>query len=320
MLFSIVIPLYNKAHTISLTLMSIEKQTYRDFEVIVVNDGSTDNSLYIVNNFDCNFKVTIISQPNRGVSIARNKGIEESNGEYICFLDGDDEWESEYLSKVNEAVRQYTDSGLIITGRYYKDSISKIKTPILFESKKNRISIVDFFENPHQFVHISSTTVKRSIISNYFKNNEYFLPHQKVKEDFTFLYKLALNTSVIYIGFPLSTYKGNVIGQATSILKDQQRLFDTILYLNTVVCEWESLKKNNVEFRYFLRFEFLHILWKNLLKGKDDHLETMVKKVKYDSIFNSFEKFIIKRFRKSKYFLLIYIAVSKMIRRIKYKS
>ncbi len=89
--FSIIIPLYNKELSIRATLESVLNQTYPHFELIIVNDGSTDRSLEIARQFT-DTRITIIDVPNSGVSNARNIGIAKANGEYITFLDADDLW------------------------------------------------------------------------------------------------------------------------------------------------------------------------------------------------------------------------------------
>ncbi|MBO6271731.1 glycosyltransferase family 2 protein [bacterium] len=88
---SIIIPVFNAEKTISKCLNSILKQVYKNWECIIINDGSTDNSLAICKEYqnkDKRFK--IFTTENKGVSAARNKGIKESTGEYICFVDADD--------------------------------------------------------------------------------------------------------------------------------------------------------------------------------------------------------------------------------------
>ena len=89
--YSVVIPMYNKAEYIRYTLKSVLAQSFHDFEVIVVDDGSTDNSLKIARQTDSD-KIRIIAQENQGTAVARNTGIEHASGEYIAFLDVDDEW------------------------------------------------------------------------------------------------------------------------------------------------------------------------------------------------------------------------------------
>lgn len=89
MKISVIIPLYNKEKQIRYTIDSILKQDFTDFELIIINDGSTDNSLKIVKEIN-DERIKIINQTNAGVSVARNRGIDEAKGEYVFFIDADD--------------------------------------------------------------------------------------------------------------------------------------------------------------------------------------------------------------------------------------
>lgn len=96
-LISIIIPLYNKASSIKETVLSVLSQDYTDFEIVIVDDGSTDNGPDIVKSFQDN-RIRLISQENQGVSKARNKGIEEAIGDWLLFLDADDKLGKDCLS------------------------------------------------------------------------------------------------------------------------------------------------------------------------------------------------------------------------------
>lgn len=116
-MISVVIPLYNKAQNICATLQSVCAQTYMDWECIVVDDGSTDGSANVVKNYirtleieDCKFK--ILSQENFGVSAARNRGIQEAEGEYIALLDADDQWDSHYLEEQVRMIHDFPDAAM----------------------------------------------------------------------------------------------------------------------------------------------------------------------------------------------------------------
>lgn len=108
MKISVIIPLYNKGYSIQRCIDSVLLQTDEPFEVIVVNDGSTDNSLNIVqkkyrSEIEKGF-IKVINQENKGVSAARNKGIESCSSEYICLLDADDEWKPEFLKRMSSLI------------------------------------------------------------------------------------------------------------------------------------------------------------------------------------------------------------------------
>lgn len=107
-----IIPLYNKADTVLRTLASVEAQAFRDFEVILVDDGSTDDGVAVIRNSRFAGLCRILSQPNKGVSAARNAGAALANGGYLCFLDADDEWLPPYLQKMFDLIRRFPGAGL----------------------------------------------------------------------------------------------------------------------------------------------------------------------------------------------------------------
>ncbi|WP_455845537.1 glycosyltransferase family 2 protein [Pantoea agglomerans] len=96
-LFSLIIPVYNSQKTIKRTLLSVLKQTFSSYEVIVVNDGSSDSTANILQEFSAYSKVTVIHQINAGVSAARNSGMQQARGEYVLFLDADDWVDDNFL-------------------------------------------------------------------------------------------------------------------------------------------------------------------------------------------------------------------------------
>lgn len=99
-LVSIIIPCYNAEKYIAETIQSVINQTYKNWELMVVNDGSTDNSPDIIKEFVANDnRIAFIDKPNSGVSDSRNKGLAKAKGAYIAFLDADDVWNFQYLEK-----------------------------------------------------------------------------------------------------------------------------------------------------------------------------------------------------------------------------
>jgi glycosyltransferase involved in cell wall biosynthesis len=112
--FSVIIPLYNKEPHIKRALDSVINQTVQDFEIIVVNDGSTDKSADVVKTFS-DARIRLINQKNAGVSVARNRGINEAKSELIAFLDADDEWMPDYIETILRLREKYPCAGLYAT-------------------------------------------------------------------------------------------------------------------------------------------------------------------------------------------------------------
>lgn len=105
-MFSVVIPLYNKELSITNTIQSVLNQTFQAYEIVIVNDGSTDCSVKKVKQFN-DKRIRLIHQKNQGVSSARNRGIKEAKYNWIAFLDGDDLWSKKYLQSIYSKINIY---------------------------------------------------------------------------------------------------------------------------------------------------------------------------------------------------------------------
>lgn len=312
--FSVVIPLYNKSHTIVRTLRSVLKQTYKEFEIIIVNDGSTDNSLEVIKAFTSDIRLRIVEQHNQGVSAARNKGVLLANYDYIAFLDGDDEWLPEYLEKMKQAVDLYPQSGMFCCAGAYKENSDEILSYRIARKYQDKITKINYFENPHVFTHTSATIVHKK---EFHKCGGFPIGMRK-NEDFALFYSLALITTVVYCGFPLACYYGEVEGQATSLTVDNNKLeLDIINRFNLVHKTWEISGKKNKVYMIWLQYEVRHLfigaLRDNnyeLIKLVLNNLDQGIKECFYDLEFT-----LIKKERYNKVALL-YIMFTKIVWRI----
>lgn len=134
---SIVIPTYNRAHLIKKSLKSVLNQTYQNFEIIVVDDGSTDNTQEILESFNENRIKYIKHKQNKGTAAARNTGIKHSKCDFIAFQDSDDEWFPEKLEKEMKAFENSTIKvGVVYTGLWYVKNNSKKYVPYPQITKK----------------------------------------------------------------------------------------------------------------------------------------------------------------------------------------
>ncbi|MCB0333536.1 MAG: glycosyltransferase [Bdellovibrionales bacterium] len=134
--FSVVIPLYNKESYIQRAVHSVLSQDFENFELLLIDDGSTDGSVDSISSLeDC--RIRIIRQEHKGASAARNKGIEESLADYVAFLDADDEWKSSHLENISNLIESYPDVLLFSTNyelQLSKTSIVPSNLPFLEET------------------------------------------------------------------------------------------------------------------------------------------------------------------------------------------
>ena len=207
--FSIIVPLYNKAPYVHKALDSIISQTYQDWECIVINDGSSDNSLEVVKNFVDEFKIydlrfKIVDQSNAGVAAARNNGVIASHGEYLCFLDADDWWEPTFLEEMDKLITEYPDAGIYASNYiYYKPG----KTHVALSLPRGYMDYPKaYYEGSAMPVWIGATCMPRKV----FDEMVGFPLGIKLGEDFLLWAKTALHYPVAYSEKPLAYYNNNV--------------------------------------------------------------------------------------------------------------
>ncbi|MBW4602985.1 MAG: glycosyltransferase [Calothrix sp. FI2-JRJ7] len=125
---SIIIPAYNAERTILETIVSVQEQTFSNFELIVVDDGSTDRTLELLHNVK-DERLKIFSYENGGVCVARNRGISHANGEFIAFLDADDLWTPDKLELQLAALQQHSEAGVAYSWTYFMDEQGESLSP-----------------------------------------------------------------------------------------------------------------------------------------------------------------------------------------------
>jgi glycosyltransferase involved in cell wall biosynthesis len=123
-LISVIISVYNGEKTIQETIESVLNQTFRDFELIIINDGSTDATLEIINNIP-DPRIQIFSYPNAGLNASRNRGLSQAQGEYISFIDADDLWTADKLELQLKALQENAEAAVVYSWTDYIDENSQ---------------------------------------------------------------------------------------------------------------------------------------------------------------------------------------------------
>lgn len=242
MKFSIIIPLYNKAPYIRKVLESVLAQTYHDYELIIVDDGSTDDSARIAEEYirevkdyglkvkgeenseaeintyhlsPINYKLKphhlssinykLIRQTNSGVSAARNNGVAQASGEYIAFLDADDWWEPTYLERMVQLIEDYPEAGLYACNYiYYKPG----KTHVAIKNIKT-----GYFNYPKAYYESNAmpvTSITAIIPQKVYNEMGGFPLGIKLGEDFLLWAKTAMHYPVAFCDEPLAYYNNDV--------------------------------------------------------------------------------------------------------------
>lgn len=142
--FSIIIPLYNKEKFIENTIQSVFNQTFQDFEIIIINDGSTDRSEEIVMQLK-DSRIKYFSKENGGVSTARNFGIKNAKSDYITFIDADDYWFPEFLSTIFEKIKSFPQQK-VFAGAIEIETLKKTFPAQYSIKKSGEFEIVNYFK------------------------------------------------------------------------------------------------------------------------------------------------------------------------------
>ena len=203
MLFSIIVPVYNVEEYIEKCICSVLSQNYLDFELILIDDGSTDNSYNICKTYAQKHKnILLYNKQNGGVSSARNYGLNVAKGEYIIFIDSDDFVSPDYLEKLQACLTPITDfvfSGLIYC--YHYKEISSVK---LVDCKWNLLSETDFLHflrQPLQTSPCAKVYRNKIIQENHLRFNETISFGEDRDFNTRYFNHIANATSLSYIGY-----------------------------------------------------------------------------------------------------------------------
>ncbi len=250
--FSVVIPLFNKEDYITSTLNSVFKQSFTDFELLIVNDGSTDNSFAIAKKLCKNKKnVILFSQENKGLSAARNYAIRQANGTVIALLDADDFWNSNYLKELKFLYDNFKEASLYGTNyiEYYNKNLQVEPTLHIAKAlKKTAFLIEDFFKaSIYQPITNPSSFAFKKEVFNFCTFNESI----EYAEDIDFYIKTNLNYRFAYSYNPLVYIRTEIPNQMTKVGFKGKKLANLNTY-NEEAKNNTSLKKYLNTYRYYI--------------------------------------------------------------------
>lgn len=283
--YSFIVPVYNTEKYLKKCLDSLVNQKYKDFEIIIVNDGSTDNSINIINDYSKKYKnIIVIDQKNGGLSHARNEGVKKARGEYILFVDSDDYVETKLLSEIDKKI----------------EGLDLLRFQILTEDENyNKIKSYEEseFSNLDGYNAIKKITEYTFIEPAwcYVYNKEFYLKNKfkftkgVYHEDFGLIpyviYKANKVSSINYIGYHYIQRSGSIMNDE-DYNKTLKKAYDMLeLYKDLRTKRINNLKGNKDD--YFLSYiSNCTIVKAKSLNKKDqkDYLNELKKINVYDDV------------------------------------
>lgn len=293
MKISVVIPLYNKEKYVKRAINSVLNQTYQEFEIIVINDGSSDNSEAKVKEINDN-RIKLITQENAGVSAARNRGIKEAKYELIAFLDADDAWKPQFLETIQRLRNNYPQAGIYGTAYEYQMPSGK-KIPANFNSIPNTDwegIIDDYFKASikNQLLWTSAVAIPKKV----FNDVGYFTVGMTRGEDLDMWLRIVMKYQVAFSNKICSIYHQDADNRACN---------DNVVYSQSFVSKAEDFYKEHINYKKkSLYFEEYMV---KIFINKAIYLAKMGRKKE--------ARLLLKKYKHTKYFkkqlILVYISL-----------
>ena len=278
--FSIIVPVYNTEKYVKRCLDSIKSQTFKDYEVIIVNDGSTDNSSDIISKYS--YKV--INQENQGLSMARNNGVKDASGEYLIFLDSDDYIEKDLLKEINNSLSNNPDLVRYQIKEVFdnKDDINYEETPF---DNKNGVGAFKLITNYHFVENAWAYAIKRE----FYLKEKFSFKKGTYHEDFGLIPLVIIKSKIVnsinYVGYCYYQRDGSIMNSSdySKTKKKVKDFYNHYLYLT------KEINKTKLDKTYFMSFISNSLILKiTELKGKDykDALTRLKKDKVFDNLLN----------------------------------
>lgn len=311
--FSIIIPCYNLEKCISKTIENVLRQTFQNFEIILINDGSKDNTGKILDEYkEKDERIRVIHQKNEGVSEARNIGIQTANGEYIYFLDGDDLIENTLLEKAYEVLKN--DKIKIFSfGFNMIFANGKIKRRYTEEEYNNQIinskEFLSLFFNKKIGQNMCSFIVKTELV----KNKIWFTKGLERGEDLEFQIKMLLeDVNLFYDKTPFFKY----VSRNGSVVQSKVKLniFKFLEVLEKFRKEIKD-KKLKEDLEYFFITYYFYIVKEMAIKGYTEEVynQAILILKKYEYILNTLNFSFSINYLKMKVLIILYKISPKLL-------
>lgn len=267
--YSFIVPVYNTEKYLKKCLDSLVNQTYKDFEIIVVNDGSTDKSSSIISKYQKKYKnIIVIDKENEGLSMARNRGVQKSSGKYIIFVDSDDYVSNKLLEEVDKKI----DDSDILRFQIATEDEGYTKINEYHEEGFESMCGYDAFKNLSSY-HFVEPAWCYVIRKNYYIENKFSFKKGVYHEDFGLIpyviYKARKVKSIDFIGYYYIQRNGSIMNN-NDYKKTVKKAFDMLEQYKTMRLFAKNInRKNNLD-DYFLSYISNSVIVKTRELKKDE--------------------------------------------------
>ena len=267
---SVVIPVYNKDKYLKKTIQSVLNQSFKDFELLIVNDGSTDNSVDIIQSFD-EPRIRFFNQENQGVAVARNLGANKANTQLIAFLDGDDIWFPNHLEEIWQLYQKFPKAAFFATAYQIKYKNHLQKSVFNFNQTQTLIDKFYRYDRGRALFFTSNFAVKKNIFikTGGFKNGIH-------AEDTEFFLRLGISYSMAYSKIVTMTH----INASDNSLFAQYKLEKKMRLLDS----FSSQEKNDDDLKAYLDMHRYAWAIEYLLAGKTKPAMELKKNIDYKNL------------------------------------
>ena len=287
--FSVIMPLYNKAPYVRKAVESVVGQTYRDWELIVVDNGSTDGSGDVVTNCH-NPRIRMLHlKENIGPGAARNHGVAESTADHICFLDADDWWEPTFLEEMAGLVERHPGAGIYGTGYYIVKNGRQRIAPIGVD-KGFAEGEINYCQVYARTLCMPLTSISVCMPRRVFDEAGGFPTDVRLGEDFLLWIRIALKHKVVLLNKPLSNYNQDV----DVTFRGTHHLHPPEQNMLWKLGEYEPLEKTNPDYKqlidnlrtYGLQSYLLNPKYRDAAKQELSKVDWRNQDVKWEKLYN----------------------------------
>lgn len=247
MRFSVIIPLYNKAPYVARAIGSVLSQTFVEYELIIVDDGSSDSSAEIAfHAIEGHENCRLLRQENVGASKARNNGVAASQGDYLCFLDADDWWTPTFLEEMAKLIDEYPDAGIygtnytIVNETKHKTREANIGVEAGFER-----GYINYCQVYAKTMYMPLTSISVAIPRRVFEQMDGFPVGVLLGEDFLLWIHIALQYKVAFLNKSLACYNQDVNQENRGVGK----LYPPERHMLWHLSDLESIEKTNQDYK-----------------------------------------------------------------------